>query len=47
MHFELVNNDRMRRPLREHNVIEVIQNLSMDSEYYKNINFEILVKINK
>jgi m7GpppX diphosphatase len=44
MHFELVNSNKQRRPLREHSVYEVIQNLLTDSEYYKKFIFEILIK---
>lgn len=44
MHFELVNNDKLRRPLREHPASEVIRNLKLDSNYYKNATFEILAK---
>ena len=44
MHFELVNGNKQRRPLREHSVNDVIQNLLIDSEYYKKFIFEILVK---
>lgn len=47
MHFELANsNKKCRKPLREHSVISVIENLKIDSDYYKKIKIDILEKIN-
>lgn len=47
MHFELTNsNKKCRKPLREHSVIKVIENLKIDSDYYKKIKIDILEKIN-
>lgn len=45
IHFENVNSKRHRRPLREHSVHGVIENLSLDSQYYKKRSFEIIVKV--
>jgi len=45
IHFELTNIKRHRRPLREHSVNNIIENLSIDPEYYKKRTFEILLKI--
>lgn len=42
IHFELTNNTKIRRPLREHSVNEVIENLKIDANYYTKINMEIL-----
>lgn len=49
IHFELVNNNisnrgKCRRPLREHSINEIIENLSIFSEYYKNITLEIVAE---
>jgi m7GpppX diphosphatase len=44
IHFELVNNKK-RRPFLEHSVTSVIQNLSIDSNYYKKVKIEILKKL--
>lgn len=44
IHFELVNNTRHRRPMREHSVYDVVENLQIDSDYYKKRTFEVLVK---
>ena len=35
IHFELVNNKKLRKPILEHSVHSVIQNLSIDPYYYK------------
>jgi len=35
IHFELVNNKKLRKPILEHSVHSVIQNLSVDPYYYK------------
>ena len=45
IHFELVNNKRHRRPLREHSVNNVIENLLIDPQYYKKRTFEIIFKL--
>jgi diadenosine tetraphosphate (Ap4A) HIT family hydrolase len=45
IHFELTNNETHRRPLREHAVSRVIENLTLDSNYYKKIEIETIVKI--
>lgn len=37
IHFELVNNKKYRKPLREHAVSRIIENLLVDSDYYKKI----------
>jgi m7GpppX diphosphatase len=42
IHFVLVNNRKFRKPIIEHSVNSVIQNLSIDPEYYKKIKMEIL-----
>jgi len=45
IHFEWINNERLRRPLREHSVNKVIENLLIDPEYYKKIRLDIIKKI--
>ena len=35
IHFELVNNKKLRKPILEHSVHSVIKNLSVDPYYYK------------
>jgi hypothetical protein len=44
MHFELVNIERIRRPLREHSVTEVIENLLIDPKYYEKVKIQIITK---
>jgi hypothetical protein len=44
MHFELVNSKKIRRPLREHSVVEVIENISIIPEYYKKIKIQVIIK---
>lgn len=44
IHFELANIERIRRPLREHSVVEIIENLLIDSDYYKKVKLQILTK---
>jgi len=45
IHFMLVNNRKFRKPIIEHSVNSVIQNLSIDPHYYKKIKMEILNKL--
>lgn len=47
IHFELTNIKRHRRPLREHSIHNIIENLSIDPMYYKKRTFEILLKTKK
>lgn len=44
IHFELVNSQKIRRPLREHAVSRVIENLILDSNYYKKVKLETIIK---
>jgi len=44
IHFELVNNKKFRRPLREHSINEIIENLLINPDYYKIVTMEILKK---
>lgn len=44
IHFMLVNNRKFRKPIIEHSVNSVMQNLSIDPHYYKKIKMEILNK---
>jgi len=44
IHFELINNKKLRKPLREHAVSRVIENLIIDSEYYKKVKLEVIAK---
>lgn len=46
IHFELTNseNKKCRKPLREHAVSRVIENLLIDSDYYKKIKMEYITK---
>jgi len=45
MHFEMINNNaKVRRPLREHSVHKVIENLLIDNDYYKKITLDIIEK---
>ena len=45
IHFVLVNNRKFRKPILEHSVNSVMQNLSIDPYYYKKIKMEILKKL--
>ena len=45
IHFVLVNNRKFRKPIIEHSVNSVMQNLSIDPYYYKKIKIEILKKL--
>lgn len=42
IHFELVNNGKCRKPLKEYPIHNVIENLKIDSDYYKKINLQII-----
>lgn len=45
LHFELVNSKKKcRKPLREHSIIKVIENLKIDSNYYKKVIIDVLEK---
>jgi m7GpppX diphosphatase len=45
IYFELVNNKKFRKQLLEHSVNSVMQNLSIDPNYYKKIKIEILKRL--
>lgn len=45
IHFELTNNKKYRKPLREHNVLGVVENLSIDSDYYKKVNIQYIYHV--
>ena len=47
IHFELINNIKCRKPLREHAVSRIIENLKLDSDYYKKITMEFIQKIDE
>ena len=45
IHFELIFNKKMKRLFKEHSVNSVIQNLEIDSNYYKKVKIEIMKKL--
>ena len=45
IHFELTNNKKFKKPLFEHSVNSVIENISIDPSYYKKIKIEIMKKL--
>ena len=45
IHFVLVNNKKFRKPIIEHTVNSVIENLRIDPNYYKKIKIEVLKRL--
>jgi hypothetical protein len=45
IHFVLANNKNFRKPLYEHSVNSVIQNIRIDPDYYKKVKIEIMKKL--
>ena len=45
IHFELANNKKFRKPLFEHSVNSVIENIRIDPDYYKKVKIEIMKKL--
>lgn len=45
IHFVLANNKNFRKPLIEHSVNSVIENLNIDPNYYKKVKIEIMKKL--
>lgn len=44
IHFELINNNKCTQPLKEFPVSNSIENLKIDSDYYKKISLQIIRK---